>query len=280
MGLEGLHMSRAQLLKNKSKIIVCFVFVISLLLIILLLGNFESRKNTANMVRLENPLLEELKVKNGTTFQIDSYTISLVDGVYEQNTQLGYLVFKVTNRNGLVEAEISSSNQLVSESFGKDGRFTISIMATHSRTVYAKYEGDVLYITYRFEITDYKKDIDDCIYLNDYKKISEKQEYCFSLDTVEKSKRVQMGKDGTIYISSLGFLIASERKYSIDDMKIVLSDGNEKEIIDKKKYSGEFASYPIDGTYVFVFNSFFDEVIDYSKIDRVVLNGNAYMVSD
>ena len=40
------------------------------------------------MFQLENPLLKDLKIKNGSSLQIDSYTISLEDGIYEENTQL------------------------------------------------------------------------------------------------------------------------------------------------------------------------------------------------
>ena len=278
-------MSNVQLVKTKrkNKVIRYFSFVGSVMLIILLFGSCERNNNSDNMLQLDNPLLKDLKIKNGSSFQIDSYTISLEDGIYEENTQLGYLIFKVTNSKGSVEAEITPSNQLVKECFGKDGRFVISIMATHSKTVSAKYEGDILYITYKFETLDYKNNVNNCICLTDYKMSSENPEpykkYFFSLDTTEQSKQIQMGKDGTIYISSLGFLIVSERQYTIDDMKIVLSDGQKKNIFDKK-YLGVFSSSTIGERSLFVLNSFFNELIDYSKIDTLIYNGNSYMVSN
>ena len=197
------------------------------------------------------------------------------------------MIFKVTNSKGSVEADIMSSNQLSSESFGEGGRFTISIVGTHGRTIYAKYEEDILYISYKFEAKDYyNNNLNNSICLTDYKTPSESgefgKEYYFSLDTVENSKQIQMGKDGTIYISSLGFLVVSERMYTIDDMKIVLTDGSEKNIIDKKNYSVELSASNIDigEKPSFGYNQFFDEYIDYSKIDTLIYNGNSYMVSD
>ena len=197
-------MSNAQLVKTerKNKVIRYFSFVGSVILIILFFGSCARNNNIDNMLQLDNPLLKDLKIKNGSSFQIDSYTISLEDGIYEQNTQLGYLIFKITNSKGSVEAEITPSNQLVKECFGKDGRFVISIMSSHSKTVSAKYEGDILYITYKFETQDYNNNLNNCIRLTDYKMSSEnrepKKEYFFSLDTTEQSKQIQMGKDGTI----------------------------------------------------------------------------------
>ncbi|MDE6568953.1 MAG: M56 family metallopeptidase [Lachnospiraceae bacterium] len=237
--------------------------------------------------QLDDPLIKELKIKNGSSFQIDSYTISLEDGIYEENTQLGHLIFKVTNAKGAVEAEITSSNQLNGNNFGKDGRFSILIMGTHGQTIYAKYEGDILYISYEFEAKDYLYDnLNNSICLKDYKMRTESgefgKEYYFSLDTVEHSKQIQMGKDGTIYISSLGFLVVSERKYTIDDMKIVLTDGSEKNIIDKKDYSVPLSASNVDigEKLSFGYNQFFKEYIDCSRIDTLIYNGKSYKVSN
>ena len=279
-------MSNVQLVKTekKTKVIFYLSFVGSVILIILLFGGYGRKNNTDNTFQLENPLLKDIKIKNGSSIQIDSYKISLEDGVYEENTQLGHLIFKVTNSKGPVEAEITSSNQLSGGSFGRDGRFAISIMGTHSRTISAKHEGDMLYISYKFEAKDYfYYNLNNSICLTDYKMPSENQElgkeYYFSLDTIEQSKQIQMGKDGIIYISSLGFLVVSERKYTIDDMKIVLTDGSEKNIIDKKNYSVELGSWTTEEKSLFGFNSFFDEFIDSSKINMLIYNGNSYMVS-
>lgn len=240
-----------------------------------------------NTFQLENPLIKDIKIRNGSSFQIDSYTISLEDGIYEENTQLGQLIFKVTNTKGPVEAEITSSNQLNGNNFGKDGRFSILIMGTHGQTIYAKYEGDILYISYKFEAKDYVyNNLNNSICLTDHKTLSESgefgKEYYFSLDTVENSKQIQMGKDGTVYISSLGFLVVSERMYSINDMKIVLSDGTEKNIIDKKDYSVPLSASNVDvgEKLSFGYNQFFNEYIDCSKIDTLIYNGNSYKVSN
>ncbi len=277
-------MSNTQLVKTerKNKEIRFFSYVGFVVLFLLLLAGCERKNNTDDMFSLDNPLLNDLKIKNGSSFQIDSYTISLVDGIYEQNTQLGALIFKVTNSKGSVEAEITPSNQLKSERFGKDGRFTISIMGTHSRTVTAKYEGYNLYIAYKFELHDYYPDLNHCICLTDHKMSLENQEsdqeHVFSLDTIERSKQIQMGEDGTIYLSSLGFRIVSEQKYSINSIKAVLSDGSKINIMDEKNYSGDFGSCTIGNRTVFVFNRFFDEWIDYSNLDTLIYNGNSYNV--
>lgn len=277
-------MSNTQLVKTerKNKGIRFFSYVGFVVLFLLALVACERKINTDDMLSLENPLLNDLKIKNGTSFQIDSYTISLVDGIYEQNTQLGALIFKVTNSKGSVEAEITPSNQLKSERFGKDGRFTISMMGTHSRTVTAKYEENNLYITYKFELHDYHPDLNHCICLMDHKMLLENQEsdqeHVFSLDTIEQSKQIQMGEDGTIYLSSLGFRIVSEQKYNINSIKAVLSDGSKINIMDEKNYLGDFGSCTIGDRTVFVFNRFFDEWIDYSDIDTLIYNGNSYKV--
>lgn len=272
------------MVKRKNKGIRYFSFVVSVIVMMLLFGGCERKNNSDDMFSIEHPFLNDLKIKNGSSFQIDSYTISLVDGIYEQNTQLGALIFKVANSKGSVEAEITPSNQLKSERFGKDGRFTISIMGTHSRTVTAKYEGNILYITYKFELHDYNPDLNHCICLTDHKMSLENQksdqEYVFSLETVERSKQIQMGEDGTIFLSSLGFRIVSEQKYSINNIKVVLSDGSKINIIDEKNYSADFGSCTMGDRMVFVFNRFFDEWIDYSNIETLVYNGNTYKVSN
>lgn len=236
------------------------------------------------MFRLDNPLIKDLKIKNESSFQIDSYTISLEDGIYEEKTQLGNLIFKVTNSKGPVEADIMSTNQLPGAIFGEDERFAILIMGIHGRTIYAKYEGDILYISYEFEAEDYmNNNLNNSICLTDRKTCSENQafgkDYYFSLDTVENSMQIPLGKDGTIYISSLGFLVDSERQYIIDDMKIVLSDGTEKKIINKENYA-EVSSCHSEGKVRFSSNRFFDEYIDCSKIDELIYNGKSYKVSN
>ena len=62
---------------------------------------------------------ERKSKQSDSSLQIDSYTISLADGVYDENTKLGLLLFKVTNSEGAVDANISSSNQLGGNTFGK-----------------------------------------------------------------------------------------------------------------------------------------------------------------
>lgn len=269
--------------ERKNKVVRYFTFVWSVIFILLLSGGCERKNNTDHLLSLENPLLNDLKIKNGTSFQRGSYTISLEDGLYEQSTQLGLLIFKVTNAKGSVEAEITSSNQLVGERFGKDGRFTISIMKTHSQTVSAKYEGNDLFITYKFELHDDNPHLNDCICLTDRNMSSENAEpdkgYFFSLDTIERSKQIQMGEEGTIYISSMGYRIVSERKYSINSMEIILSDGTKINIIDEENDIGDFGSCSVGEKTLFVFNRFFDEWMDCSKIDTLLYNGNSYKVS-
>ena len=74
----------------------CSFWVTAILVIVLLAGC--TGKNTVDsMFQLEEPLLTDLKIKSNSSFQIDSYTISLADGVYDENTKLGLLLFKVIN---------------------------------------------------------------------------------------------------------------------------------------------------------------------------------------
>lgn len=39
-----------------------------------------------------------------------------------------------------------------------------------------------------------------------------------------------------MYISALGFLVEAEKPYTIKDMKLVMKDGSEKEIINDDNY--------------------------------------------
>lgn len=261
----------------------CSFWVTAILVIVLLAGC--TGKNTVDsMFQLEEPFLTDLKIKSNSSFQIDSYTISLADGVYDENTKLGLLLFKVINSEGAVDANISSSNQLGGNTFGK--RFSIAVMGSHGRTVYAKRDGDDLYILYQFEAKDYiNGDLSNSVCLTDFAQLSKNgqhgKEYYFSLDTVGKAEKIQIGKTRTMYISALGFLVEAEKPYTIKDMKLVMKDGSEIEIINDDDYvSLSSSNEDGDKKSSYVYNQFFKKFIDCSKVDKVVCNGHTYSVAD
>ena len=118
---------------KKKIIIVMGIVIITLLLSNVIVYAFFNKNlyqfyfgNDNNHQSITNNLL----IKDNQKIEIDNYIITLEESLCEKNTQLGYLVFSIVDKNGnKVDASIDNYSKII-ESFGKNQRFVFEYEAT------------------------------------------------------------------------------------------------------------------------------------------------------
>ena len=136
---------------KKKIVIVMGIVIITLLLSNVIVYAFFNKNlyqfyfgNDNNHQSITNNLL----IKDNQKIEIENYIITLEESLCEKNTQLGYLVFSIVDKNGnKVDASIDNYSKII-ESFGKNQRFVFEYEATGTMNKYAEYVGNTLYVLF------------------------------------------------------------------------------------------------------------------------------------
>lgn len=226
----------------------------------------------------ENSSVRDLNKQDIQTIEIDDYTISMIDLIYESSTKVGYCVFDVEKKNGKPEVELNRTNQMVGGRFGETEkgakRFEIFIEASHSETTYVEQEENKLYIYYRFIIDS---EFDNKIQIIDYQEkdkqsITGHKSYSFELTNNEKVVEFVSKDDAEIKISPLALVINSKKKIEEFEITFIYKDGKKDEVVNTKENIGTGASGTIADENGYQYEFIFKNVIDIDNIAYIEFN--------
>ena len=179
----------------KKKIVIALVTIILLILASNIVIHTHLNKSLFQFFFSNNEnqesIVKKILTQGNQKIEIDNYIISLEESLCEKNTQLGYLVFSICDKNGnKVESNINDYNKTI-KSFGKDGRFIFEYEASGTFNKYAEYANNKLFVYASFDISTNDSeniDLNNCIKIIDTKEKvnNEYRQYTFDLKFSDK----------------------------------------------------------------------------------------------
>lgn len=218
-----------------------------------------------------NDLLEY----SGETKNIGDYTFELYQELYDSKSGIGYLIFKITKKDGCPEIILNKDNQCMNSGFGENERFDFDLGVSFDDTYQIK--GDVLYAYISFV-----KMIDDELNIRLVDAELGKK-YSFQVKETSHTKTFK-AKESVIEISPLGVSIFSKKEKEIEiQLVLFMSDGTHREIINTRKNIGTSGSLEgeerLKGELLkYQYVSRFKQMIDISKIEKIEFNGEILTV--
>lgn len=266
-----------------------WIILLAVMLILAVIASFVVRNRASGQSLFdyffsnqEESFVEGLLEDVNQTVEIDDYTITLKQALYESNTQIGYCMFEVTKNGGKPEAAFDSNNTLRNNTFGEGSRFSFCIHASCGETKNAEIKGNKLIVYYNFDITETEEPFRNEVILEDANEkdsstVSGHREYSFQLKETKKGKKYEADGNTILYISPLGIAVESDKAIPDQRIEIVTTDGESKVLVDTQNGvgtngSGESVVSSEEGTkarYVF---HFFD-LMDVETISHVIFNG-------
>lgn len=260
-------------MKRRKKIIIGIIGITCLLFIVSNIITYAvADKNifeiffTDKETYKPNDLLEY----SGETKHIGDYSFELYQELYDSKSGIGYLIFKITKKDGCPEIIFNKENQCLNSGFGENERFKFDLGVAFDDTYEIK--GDVLYAYISFVKM---KDDELNIRLVD---AESGKKYSFQVKETSHTKTFKT-KESEIEISPLGVSIFSKKEKQVEiRLVLFMRDGTRKEIINTKKNIGTAGSFEgeerLKGEllrYQYVLR--FKEMIDISKIEKIEFNG-------
>lgn len=266
----------------KKKILI----ILSVVIIILLLSNviayaflnkdlyqFFFANDDNNQQKVTNNLL----IKDNQKIEIDNYVITLEESLCEKNTQLGYLVFSICDKDGnKVDADINKYNKVI-KSFGENERFVFEYEATGTMNKYAEYVGNTLYVYISFEIDshviDENKNLNECIKITDTEEsVDDKtNQYTFNFNFSNNCRKFKYN-DGTLYVSPLGVKFTTDKV--MDNLNITINDKDDNIIKNLNNGENSFSKSGCkdNGVTKVQYTDQFDELLNIDSIKNVYIN--------
>ena len=265
---------------KKKIIIIMSIAIITLLLSNVITYAFLNKNiyqfffaNSNNQQNVKNNLL----IKDNQKIEIDNYVITLEESLCEKNTQLGYLVFSICDKDGnKVDAIIDNYSKIV-ESFGKNQRFVFEYEATGTMNKYAEYVGNTLYVYISFEIDsnviEENKELSDCIKITDTeeKYNNEYKQYTFNINFCDNCKKFKFDQ-GMVYVSALGLKIVTNN--IMGNFNIILNDKNGNVIKELSNDENSFSKSGCNdnGVTKVQYTDQFDDLLNIDSIKNVYIN--------
>lgn len=218
----------------------------------------------------QKELVKDILIKEDQKIVVDNYIVNLEESLCEKNTQLGYLVLSISDKNSnKVDAEIDNYNKTI-KSFGTDKRFMFEYEATGTFNKYAEYKGNKLYVYISFEMNSEELsniDASKCIKISDTKK---NKQYYFKLKFSDSSRKFKTS-NGMLYISPLGLRLATNN--TIKKIEISLKDKSDKEIRNySKNMLSEFGCKD-NGITKVQYATQFENILNLKNIGHIYING-------
>ncbi len=245
---------------------------------------FESKDSNEDGKEKNIELLESMIQTPEQTIQIDEYTFVLNEYLLEEKT--GQFIAKLEVSKDGEKMELSSYNEGdILRSI--DDRFYVRWAGGELEECRAEMDGDRVYIYVRDTIS-FEYDPDRSFGIMDIEKEDltdhfGKKCYYFELDEIEKNVKIQTDQY-CVYISPVGMKIYANHlpedyfeDIAVEDAKgtkTVLVENNEnKAAIQKgRAYNSEWTEYKQAYKYKF------KNIIDYTKITKILINGEEYEV--
>lgn len=226
-------------------------------------------KSQNNQVSKE--LAQQLYDKNGQSYTIDDYTITLKETIFDSKANMGYLTFSYRREN--TKPEIQMNGQ------GVDQRFYLDIPSTGARSYDFAYKGDVLYQYINFTAEDdYERDV----FVLDVNNSEEKtqtgyKEYPFKIKETSKAKTFLYGDETECVISPIGICVKSSVEMENLQIIVVDKDNKRQEVISNCEdvTGSSFNEETEDGKIKqdYSYEKMFDQSMDVDHIAYVEFNG-------
>ena len=253
-------------------ILICvFIAVIAVITIVSI------KKGSGKHGTVQYKRFEKLTQPSGQVIQIDDYSFELEKYFLDIASAQFYAVVKVSRDGDKIsyQAMRVSDSERSLQSIGE--RFSIWFA-----DVSVEEEGDFLYL-YIYRRLQFEQDPNQIFAIRDCQAENEPyKEYYFNLEDSRKHEEFRLN-EGTLYLSSMGLKIQVKRSLGQDyfqDLVLINKDGENITLIkdgeSKAAYSGSvlFATDEtgFNGKYVYEFR----KIIDYTSIEKVVVNGKTY----
>lgn len=264
----------------KKKIVIALITIILLLVASNIITYAYLNKSIFQFFFSNNEEQESI-VKNILTqenqkIEIDNYIISLEESLCEKNTQFGYLVFSICDKNGnKVESDIDNYNKTI-KSFGKDGRFIFEYEASGIFNKYAEYANNKLFVYASFDISTNDLEninLNNCIKIIDTeeKVNNEYKQYTFDLKFSDNCRKFKYN-DNILYVSSLGLRLLTNNQ--MNDLHIVIKGENSNLIKNLSNSDNMFSESgcKLNRTTKVQYTNQFDDLLDLNIIRNVYIN--------
>jgi hypothetical protein len=253
-------------------ILICaFISVIAVITIVSI------KKGSGTQGTVKYKRFEKLTQPSGQVIQIGDYSFELEKYFLDIASAQFYAVVKVGRDGDKIsyQAIRASDSGRSLQSIGE--RFSIWFA-----DVSVEEEGDFLYL-YIYRRLQSEQDPNQIFAIRDCQAEDElNKEYYFNLEDSGKHTEFRLN-EGTLYLSSMGLKIEVKRSLGLDyfqDLVLTNKDGENITLIkdgeSKAAYSGSafFATDEtgFNGKYVYKFR----KIIDYTSIEKVVVNGKTY----
>ena len=264
----------------KKKIVIALVTIILLILASNIVIHTHLNKSLFQFFFSNNEnqesIVKKILTQRNQKIEIDNYIISLEESLCEKNTQLGYLVFSICDKNGnKVESNINDYNKTI-KSFGKDGRFIFEYEASGTFNKYAEYANNKLFVYASFDIStnDLENiDLNNCIKIIDTKEKdnNEYRQYTFDLKFSDNCRKYKYN-DNILYVSPLGLRLLTNNEMT--DLNVVIKGENDNIIKSLSNNDNMFSKSgcKFNGTTKDQYTNQFDDLIDLGMIRNVYIN--------
>lgn len=220
----------------------------------------------------ESEYAKELLDYNGQSYNIDDYTITLEQTLYDSKTYIGYCVFSITKKSGKPEAKINRFLQTPGSKYGENDRFCIQNVGSQSCKF--EYIGDTLYEYFSFRVDDEFDMIIRVMDLLDEGKDGESRVYEYHITESEKYKEFRVSDTRSIFISPLGIAIHSIGGFRDVVITLHYQDDTQKTVVDTENNIGIGLSSESNHDFTdYLYQFVFEKIVDVNEIDYITFNG-------
>lgn len=211
---------------------------------------------------------------NGQSVQIDDYTVTLQQTLYDCEAGIGYLVFMISKKDGKPEIQLNKYGDAISQGFGGE-RFKIDLQASGARTEKYEFEGNKLYEYITFNAD---KEYDLSVDLIDYSQKSTDNIYgykCYKFHIAKTTltKKYKISDSMQILMSPVGMAIDCNNELKNIRIETKCKNGQKEELINANEME-EFNCIQKDNNirYQYVF----PELVNVSDIKYIIYDNKEY----
>lgn len=232
-------------------------------------------------------LLNEILVHEEQTIKIDEYTFTLKQYILEKHTGQFYAIVDIDKENGKMEYSTMGDGQ-ISSFLNENERFGIGGYFGLFEVFEAEEMGDTLRVYIRKTIEDRTELYENVLFVIDSTEQGEygkAKRYPFDIKPQEMSISFKMDSN-LVYMSPLGMMIYTNRLRDEKLKDIVLVDKEDKKIVVVKDGLGKAGRtggtlYNSDmKDYTTTIPVSFYEVVDYTNIKAIIINGKEYEIKN
>ncbi len=222
-------------------------------------------------------LARQLYDKNGQSYTIDDYTITLEETIFDSRANMGYAMFSYSRENEKPQIKTSYQEEPISKAV--DQRFYFYVPSTGGMSWDFAYEGNTLYEFVKFTV---EEDYEGSIFIVDGNNVDEKtlsgyKEYPFTIKETSKTKTFLYSNETECVVSPIGIYVKSDVDMEKMQITVVDKDDNRQEVIANcdDLTGSSFDEETRDGKIVtsYSYDKIFKDLMDVDNIAYIEFNG-------